>query len=61
MYGVNVQAGWAIAGECGLYVDWRLTRRDMIEAHTSVLGCTWDECKYRGDRAVKILITYFKE
>lgn len=31
----NKQIGWAIAGEHGLYVDWRQTRLAMIAQHVS--------------------------
>ncbi len=31
------ETGWGIAGQGGLYVDWRHTRRDMIAKHVSDL------------------------
>lgn len=63
---------WAIAGECGLYVGQRFTRKDAIAEHVSMLYGTsdyvgwqlddaqreaWDKCRAKGDRAVKVTIS----
>lgn len=63
---------WAIAGECGLYVGQRFTRRDAIAEHvadkfgvseyagngldTEQLAA-WQQCQKLGDKAVKVKIT----
>jgi hypothetical protein len=32
------------------------TRKEMIEKHRAALGQTWDYCRKRGDRAVKVWV-----
>lgn len=58
--GIKTINGWSIIGECGLYVGWHFTRKDMISQHTGDLGRDWVECKRNGDRAIKVQITYFE-
>jgi len=54
---------WAIAGDCGryLYVGQCLTRKDAIREHCIALGKFWPECRRKGDRAVKVTITWPKK
>ena len=47
---------WAIYGTHGFYTDTALTRKEMIAKHCAMLGVTWEYCKRRGDRAVKVII-----
>jgi hypothetical protein len=47
---------WVIYGNHGLYTDTALTRKEMIEKHCAALGQTWDYCRERGDRAVKVWV-----
>jgi len=54
------QVGWAIKGTYGIYVGWRLTRKEMIENHIKDTGRTWDYCRRKGDRAIKIIIKEFR-
>ncbi|MDW0189347.1 MAG: hypothetical protein QOA70_06815 [Nitrososphaeraceae archaeon] len=53
-----IQKGWAIDGDFGLYTGWWLTRSEAIKYHTSSLGKTWAQCRAKGDRVVKIEISY---
>ena len=48
--------GWAIKGDAGLYIGWWFTRERAKEEHARILGCSWDDCKKRGDEAVKVEI-----
>ena len=48
---------WAIVGVHGLYEGQWQRRRDAIQTHTRDLGKTWDECRNKGDRAIKVTIT----
>ena len=48
--------GWAIKGKNGFYVGWWLTRSEAIVQHCKDLGKTWQECRRKGDRAVKVRI-----
>jgi len=48
---------WAVIGNCGLYVDFAYTRKDMIENHCSSLGRTWEYCRKKGDRCIKVTVT----
>lgn len=50
--------GWAIYGKGGLYVDWKFTRQDIINWHCQCLNKTWEECRKKGDRAIKVEIYY---
>lgn len=52
----TIQKGWAITGVHGLYTGWWLTRKEAIKHHTMNLGETWEYCRSKGDRAVKIEI-----
>jgi len=49
---------WAIVGKYGLYVGQYLSRRDAIEGHTKMIGQSWRKCHKRGDRFVKVIITW---
>lgn len=49
--------GWAIIGAHGLYTGWWQRRHEAIDAHCEALGKSWDYCKAKGDRVVKIKIT----
>jgi hypothetical protein len=66
-------AGWAIAHPHGLYVGWWLTRVEAIAGHIEIIegvGNTygseltdeqrrlWAARKRKGDRAVKVKLTY---
>lgn len=53
--------GWAIVGNCGIYIGWWLTRREAIKQHTTDLGKSWSKCRSKGDRAVKIQIIVIPE
>ena len=50
--------GWAIHGRHGLYVGWKMSRREMIEEHCKRFGRDWKYLKETGDKPVKIKITY---
>lgn len=50
------KTGWAIAGVYGLYTGWWFTRKDAIWFHTEALEKSWEDCKAKGDYAVKIKI-----
>ena len=52
------QTGWAIIGEYGLYTGWWLTRSEAIKAHCKMLKGSWEYCKRKNDRAIKIKITW---
>jgi hypothetical protein len=67
------QAGWAIASEHGLYIGWWHTRVEAIAGHLAALDgvCNaygtdltdeqrklWAARKRKGDRAVKVRLTY---
>lgn len=49
---------WFIVGKCGVYTGGSLLRREAIQQHTSELDRPWDECKRRGDRAVKCILCW---
>ena len=64
---------WVIVGRIGLYTGQWQTRRDAIAEHVDALEGAgserrryltteqtraWDRCKGRGDRAVKVTISY---
>lgn len=49
---------WAIAGIRGLYTGtWHL-RKDAITYHCEALEKSWEYCKKKGDKAVRVIITY---
>ena len=48
---------WAITGVFGLYCDTAFTRTDMISKHCAALGRTWQYCRNKGDRAIKVLVS----
>jgi hypothetical protein len=50
------EQGWAIKGIYGFYTGWCITRKEAIEYHCKALGYTWEQCKKKGDSAVKIII-----
>ena len=49
---------WAIVGVHGLYAGQWPRRRDAIQTHPRDLGKTWDECRNKGDSAIKVTITW---
>lgn len=49
---------WVIVGRWNLYEGQWITRRAAMEAHTRALGKTWEECRKKGDRAVKAAISW---
>ncbi len=51
-----IQKGWAIVGNYGLYTGWWFTRKEAIADHCQTLGKTWQECRRKNDRAVKVEI-----
>jgi hypothetical protein len=53
-----IEKGWAIAGVYGLYTGWWLTRKEAIKAHCRGRCMTWQQCRRKKDRAVKIEISY---
>lgn len=50
--------GWAIAYKQGMYVGWWHKKKEAIKAHCEALEKTWEECRKKGDRAVKVTISY---
>lgn len=67
------EKGWAIASDTGLYIGWSMTRNEAIAEHinalygvrgrgwetlTDVQRKFWQQQKRRGDRAVKVTISY---
>jgi DNA-binding sugar fermentation-stimulating protein len=46
--------GFAIRNEEGFYVGIYLTEEDAILAHCPDTGKSWDVCKKRGDRVVRV-------
>jgi hypothetical protein len=67
------ERGWAIVGTSGLYTGWWQTRAEAITgyligysggnaAHSEGISGEhrkeWERCKRRGDRCVKVKITY---
>lgn len=52
------QKGWAVVGVYGLYIGWNFTRREAIEHHTKLLGKSWEYCKKKGDKCIKVVIHY---
>lgn len=71
---MKLQEGWAIIGSHGLYVGWHPIRREMIAQHLADLYDMprftlsgklsqaqtelWRKCQRKGDRAIKICISY---
>jgi hypothetical protein len=51
---------WAIHGTYGFYVGTWLTRREAIQEHTLSLDKTWNACRKKGDRCVRVVITAIK-
>ena len=47
---------WAIHGKFGFYTGTGLLRKDIIKEHTDKLGKTWEYCKDKGDKAVKVIV-----
>ena len=48
---------WAIFGNLyGLYYGTWRTRHEAIVAHADALGISWQECRKKGDRAIKVLV-----
>jgi hypothetical protein len=68
---IKPENGWAIAGDCGFYTGWFLTRSSAIADHVQAIygysernsklsaqqEAAWQECRRKGDRAVKITIS----
>jgi hypothetical protein len=48
---------WAIIGVYGLYCGTWLRRKDAIDQHCREKGATWRDCRKRGDRAVRVVIS----
>jgi hypothetical protein len=48
--------GWAIKGIFGFYTGWWQTRKEAIRSHCRVLEKSWEYCRAKGDRAVKICV-----
>ena len=53
---MKTEKGWAITGTFGLYCGWWFRRKDAIFWHCKNLGQTWEECKKKGDRVIKVTI-----
>lgn len=49
---------WVIIGIYGLYTGQWILRKDAIKEHCQMKGYGWNLCKKRGDRAVKVTISY---
>ena len=60
---------WAIVGEHGLYLGTSTTRKGMVQEHVNSLyiipsdkwpdiQTAWKDCRQKGDRAVRVTITY---
>jgi hypothetical protein len=57
--------GWAMkniheGGEEGFYVGFYLTREDAILDHCPDMKKSWDICKKRGDRVVRVCMKEMK-
>ena len=50
---------WIIAGVYGAYTGWWHTRREAIYHHTFSLEQGWEECKKKGDRAIKAKLSFY--
>lgn len=48
---------WAIVGVYGLYCGTWLRRKDAIDRHCQDKGATWRDCRKRGDRAVRVVVS----
>ena len=48
---------WAIVGVYGLYCGTWLRRKDAIDQHCRDKGATWRDCRKRGDRAVRVVVS----
>jgi len=71
---MKTERGWAIVGDHGLYIGFHFIRREMIAQHIGdiygvqrfCLGSklnrsqveAWHKCQRKGDRAVKVKISY---
>lgn len=71
---MTTETGWAILGDSGLFVGWHPVRREMIAQHLGDLYDTprftlsgklsqtqinlWQKRKAKGERAVKVRLTY---
>jgi hypothetical protein len=62
-------SGWAIVGDCGLYIGWWLTRQDAIDGHCEAFRwldridpinrkAEWKARQKDGDQVVKVQISY---
>ena len=72
---MKTETGWAILGDCGLFVGWHPIRREMIAQHLSDLYDTprftsgklsptqadlWRKRQAKGEKAVKIKISVLR-
>jgi len=48
---------WAIVGVYGLYCGTWLRRKDAIDQHCRNKGATWRDCRKRGDRTVRVVVS----
>lgn len=64
---VHRETGWGIVGNCGLYADHTMLRRQAIKKHAEIMRMPdddrttkelWRECRRNGDRCVKLNITW---
>lgn len=55
---IKPETMWAIYNpSIGFYVGAQFTKSEAINAHTRDKGETWEECRAKGDRAVKVILT----
>jgi hypothetical protein len=52
---------WAVVGRQGLYIGTWQRRRDAIAEHCAALGKPWNYCAGKGDRVVKVRVTWRDE
>ena len=54
---VATEIMWAITGNHGLYSGTSFLRKDVIASHIEDLGMTWKQCRAKGDRALKVIVS----
>jgi hypothetical protein len=52
---------WAIFGEYGFYIGTWQSKQDAIREHCNDLGKSWEQCKKKGDRAIKVIVSAYLE
>lgn len=59
MESLRTENVWIIAGVHGAYTGWWHTKRDAIYSHTHELELGWQECRKKGDRAIKAKLNFY--